>query len=246
MITNVPAAAASSVRSPAASPRSARSYAHAHWYFLAAFLAIVAGFWPTFYRPMGSGTALRNVHGITASLWYAVLMAQSWLMARGLVRWHRRVAMSAMLLLPVLSITALGNTSRMLATSIIPPPLRPVIAFIDFQLVAQIWVLVVLGLLNRRTPPSHKRFMAATALPGLPPALARLYDRLGVDVFGPIHTPLLTTNLILLVLIVVDWRNGEKRPAYPLLLAWNIVMQLLIAPLSATSAWLAFCQWFAT
>lgn len=227
--------------------RAARagSYAHAHWYVLAAFLAIVAGFWPTFFQPMGAGTWLKNVHGLTSSLWYFVLMAQSWLMARGLVRWHRRVAVFAMLLLPVLSITALGNTRAMFAGSAIPPEGRPIIAFIDFQLVAQLWTFVGLGLLNRRTPAAHKRFMLATALPGLVPALARLYTRMDVLTLGPIYTPLLTTNLILLALIVVDWRHGEKRAAYPLLLAWNIAIEVLIIPLSATEAWLAFCRWFA-
>jgi uncharacterized membrane protein YozB (DUF420 family) len=247
MLTNVSTAATSSVPSPIASRQPARrSYAHAHWYFLAAFLAIVAGFWPTFFRPMGSGTALRNVHGITSSLWYFVLMAQSWLMSRGLVQWHRRVAMSAIVLLPILSVTALGNTSAMLTASIIPPEGRPIIAFVDFQLVAQIWVLVGLGLLNRRTPPAHKRFMAATAIPGLSPALARLFGRLGINTFGPVPTALMATNVILLLLIAADWRTGEKRLAYPLLLAWNIAIQIVIMPLSATSAWLAFCRWFAS
>jgi hypothetical protein len=40
-------------------------------------------------------------------------------------------------------------------------------------------------------------------------------------------------------------RKGHSRLAYPLLLAWNIAIQVLIAPLSATNAWLAFCRWFA-
>lgn len=223
-----------------------REYSQAHWYFLAAFIAVIAGFWNSFFHPMGSGTWLKNLHGVTASLWYVVLIAQSWLMARGLVRWHRRVAITAIVLLPVLSASALGNTSRMLTDSLIPAPFRPVIAFIDFQLVAQLCVLVTLGVLNRGTPSAHKRFMAATALIGLPPALARLFDQLGIRSLGPIHTPLLVCNLILLILIVVDWRKGEsRRRAYPLLLGWNLALQLLIGPLSATQSWLAFCRWFA-
>src|SRR5262249_31383404 len=148
MIATEPRVRTSSALPPTASPRPARSYAHAHWYFLAALLVIVAGFWPTFFRPMGSGTGSKNIHGVTASLWYFALMAQSWLMSRGLVRWHRRVAMSAILLLPVFSISALDNTSNMLTASDVPLPVRPIIAFIDFQLVTQLCVLVALGLVN--------------------------------------------------------------------------------------------------
>lgn len=227
-------------------PPTRRGYAHAHWYFLAAFLVIVAGFWPTFFRSAGSGTVIKNVHGVTSSLWYFGLMAQSWLMSRGLVTWHRRTAYAIVLLLPILSVSALSNTSVMLTTSILPPPVRPIIAFADFQGVAMLFVLTAFGILNRRTPPAHKRYMAATALVGFPPALARLYDRLGISFFGPIQTPFSTVCVILLVLIAVDWRMGErKRWAYPLLLVWCIALQALIGPLSMTSGWLAFCRWFA-
>lgn len=231
---------------PTYTPPLQRSYAHAHWYFLAAFLVIVAGFWPTFYQPMGSGTTTKNVHGVTSSLWYFGLMAQSWLMSRGLVAWHRRTAIGMIVLLPILAVSALRNTSMMLTASLIPPEARPLIAFADFQLVAQLFVFVGLGLRNRRTPAAHKRYMAATALVGFAPALARLYGRLHFALGGPINGPTMTENVILLTRIVVDWRNGERmRRAYPLMIVWNVGIQALTVPLATTGAWLAFCRWFA-
>jgi hypothetical protein len=235
------------VSTPATSaPLLRRSYAHAHWYFLASFLVIVAGFWPTFFQPMGSGTTMKNLHGVTSSLWYFGLMAQSWLMSRGLVAWHRRTAIGMIVLLPILAVSALSNTSTMLTTSLIPPEGRPFVAFADFQLVAQLFVFVGLGLKNRRTPSAHKRYMAATALVGFGPALARLYGRLHLAVGGPINGPMMTQNLILLTMIISDWRNGEgRRRAYPLMIVWNLAIQALIVPLATTAAWLAFCRWFA-
>jgi uncharacterized membrane protein YozB (DUF420 family) len=240
-----PVSSGATVYAPSA-PSARRSYTHAHWYFFAAFLVVVAGFWPTFFRPAGAGTPLKNIHGVTSSLWYFGLMTQSWLMSRGLVRWHRRTAYAMVLLLPILSITALANTHVMLVgATLIPAAARPIIAFADFQSVAMLAVLTTLGILNRRTPPAHKRYMAATALVGFPPALARLYDRLGIDAFGPIETTFGTVAVILIVLIAVDWRMGERdRRAYPLLLGWTIALQLAIGPVSTTSGWLAFCRWF--
>jgi hypothetical protein len=227
-------------------PPLKRSYAHAHWYFLASFLVIVAGFWPTFFQPMGSGATMKNLHGVTSSLWYFGLMAQSWLMSRGLVTWHRRTAIGMIVLLPILAVSALSNTSTMLTTSQIAAEGRPFVAFMDFQLVAQLLVFVGLGLKNRRTPSAHKRYMAATALVGFGPALARLYGRLHFQIGGPINAPTITQNLILLTMIVVDWRNGEgKRRAYPLMIVWNLAIQALIVPLPTTGAWVAFCRWFA-
>ncbi len=173
-------------------------------------------------------------------------MLQSWLMSKGLVTWHRRVARGIVVLLPILCVSGLSNTRIMLTTSpILPPPLRPLIAFIDFQLTLQLVVLVVLGIMNRRTPAAHKRFMAATVFAGFPPALARLYLNLGIGSLGLINGPAYTIEAILLVLIAVDWRNGERRIAYPLMLVWTIAIQLFIGPLSSTSWWLAFCAWFA-
>lgn len=80
---------------------------------------------------------------------------------------------------------------------------------------------------------------------GLSPALARLYGQVGLGFLNPIHSTLMVTNAILIGLIAGDWRRGERRLAYPLLLAWNVAIQLVIMPLSATSGWLAFCRWFA-
>jgi hypothetical protein len=225
------------------------SYAHAHWYVLAALGAVVLGFWPSFFRPLDGGTPLRNVHGITSTLWYVALMLQSWLMSRGNVKWHRRVAVLVVALLPVLVVSALASTRIMLTSSPLPPPLRPFIAYLDFTLVALLVALFALGLLNRRVPPAHKRYMVSTVFIGFPPALARYYIRLigpAALPFGGIHLAFFTVELLLVIAIVVDWRMGERRRwAYPISLATFVAIQALMIPLSSTDGWLAFSRWFA-
>src|SRR5262245_12341784 len=103
MTTTAPSRFAAPLYADAAAP--SRSYAHAHWYFLALFAVILAGFWPTFVRPLhGRGHSVwGTLHGLTASLWYVGLIAQSWLISRGQVVWHRRVARGIVIvLLPML------------------------------------------------------------------------------------------------------------------------------------------------
>jgi hypothetical protein len=225
------------------------SYARAHWYFLAALGVVVLGFWPSFFRPMTSGKRLLDFHGITSTLWYVALMLQSWLISRGNVKWHRRVAVMVVLLLPMLAVSALATTRIMLTSSGLPVFIRGLIAYLDFTIVALLVVLFALGLKNRRTPPAHKRYMASTVFIGFPPALTRYYVRLlgpaAFPYFG-IHLSFLTIEVLLVILIVVDWRMGErKRWAYPIALASFVVIQASMIPLSATSGWLAFCRWFA-
>jgi hypothetical protein len=181
------------------------------------------------------------VHGITATLWVVALALQSWLMSRGLVRWHRRVAWVALLLLlPVLVVSALRMVVVMFANPEMPPFLPPLLAFIDLPSVIFLVVLVTLALVHRRTPAAHKRFMAATVLLGFPPALTRLYARLGapqVDFMMALHGSFVTVEVILVALIVADRRSGERRLAYPLTLGFFAVIHALLHPVGASAAW---------
>jgi hypothetical protein len=184
-------APAGNLSSPSA-PASARpSYAHVHWYMLAAFGVVFLGFWPSFYQPRTSGTTLRNIHGVTSTLWYLALVVQPCLVTHAYVRWHRRVAIAVIALLPVVTVTALMNTRMMLTRSALPPAARPLIAYLDVTLVALFVVLFLLGLRNRKTPAAHKRYMVSTALVGFPPAITRFVSRgslgCGVD-FGACRT----------------------------------------------------------
>ena len=224
------------------------SYARAHWFFLAALAAIVAGFWPSFFRPLGAGDMGRTIHGTTATLWVVTLALQSWLVSRGLVVWHRRVARFAVVLLPVLCLSALYVVRVMLTSSAIPPFLRPLLAFIDLPSIAFLLLLFSLALINRRTPAAHKRFMAATVLLAFPPALTRLYQILfapGIEIFTALHASFVTVEVILLALIFTDVRMGERRLAYPLSLGFFVTLHALMFPLSSAPWWTAFLGWYA-
>lgn len=225
------------------------SYAHAHWYLLVALAAIVAGFWPSFFRPLRGGSAWHTVHGVTATLWVVVLIAQSWLMSRGRVNAHRRVARFAfLLLLPLLCVSALVMVAMMFANPRMPPFLPPLLAFIDLASVAFLVLLVGLGLGNVRRPAAHKRFMVATVLLAFPPALTRLYLNLfapQLEFMAALHASFVTVELVLVGLIVADGRAGERRLAYPLSLAFFVVVQALMGPVSAAGPWQAFTRWYA-
>jgi hypothetical protein len=234
--------------SPITAAPAATSYRYAHWYFLAALAAIVAGFWPSFFQPLSAGDARHTIHGTTATVWIVVLAVQAGLMAHGFVAWHRRVARFALVLLPVLCVSALQMIALMLVSPNMPPGLAPLLAFIDFPSVAFLVVLVGLALANRRTPPAHKRFMAATVLLAFPPALTRLYARIfapDLDFFGALHASFFTVELILVALLVADWRARERRAAYPVSLAFFVAVHAVMFPISSTAAWQTFTDWYA-
>lgn len=224
---------------------AAPSYRHAHWFFALALAAIVAGFWPSFFRPLGAGDFAHSLHGVTATLWVVALIVQSALIRRGLVIWHRRVARVALLLLLVLIPSALQMVAVMFANPEMPPFLPPLLAFIDLPSVAFLVVLVALALLNVRRPAAHKRFMAATVLLGFPPALTRLYARVfapSLDFMQALHASFVTVEVILVALIIADWRAGERRLAYPLSLGFFLAVHALMGPVAGSAAWGAAMQ----
>lgn len=232
-----------------ARPRGS-SYRHAHWYLLAALVTILAGFWPSFFRPMGAKDFGHTLHGVSATLWVVALIAQSWLIAHGRRTWHRRVAYAALILLPVMCLSALHMVRVMVTVSKMPQWLSSMLAFIDIPSITFLFVLVVLALLNVRKPQAHKRFMAATVLLALPPALGRLYARVfeaQINFVQSVHLAFVTVHLILICLIVSDWRSGERRHlAYPLSLAFFVAVHLLMTPASTSESWKAFLKWFGT
>jgi hypothetical protein len=230
--------AAYSGTSVAARP-SARPYGRAHWYLAAALAAIVAGFWPSFFRPLGAGDVSHSLHGITATGWVVALIAQSWLASRGYRAWHRRVAVGALLMLPVLVVSALQMVHVMFLNPDMPPVLAPLLAFVDLPSVAFLLVLVTLALRNVRRREAHKRFMASTVLLGLPPALTRLYQRVLPEAgfMSALHASLYTVEAILVLIIVLDWRAGQRRLAYPLSLAFFVALHATMLPVAASGAW---------
>ncbi len=224
---------------PAFTRRSTGSYRHAHWFLLAALAAIVAGFWPSFFRPLGAGDVSHSLHGITATGWVVALIVQAWLASSGHRAWHRRVAIGALLMLPVFVVSALQMVHVMFLNPDMPPFLAPLLALIDLPSLALLLVLVALALRNVRRREAHKRFMASTVLLGLPPALTRLHQRVLPEAgfMIALHASLFTVEAILAILIVSDWRAGQRRLAYPLSLAFFVLLHAVMVPAAASETW---------
>jgi hypothetical protein len=224
------------------------SYRHAHWYLLAALVAIIAGFWPSFFLPMSGGSTWHTVHGVSATAWVVALIVQSWLMARGLRVWHRRVAWLALATLPVMIVSALHMVQVMQHNPAMPPFLPPLLGFIDIPTIAFLILLVTLALLNVRRSAAHKRYMVATVFLAFPPALTRLYARVlapHVDFIQALHGSFLTVEVILIALIIGDARSGQRHLAYPLSLLFFVAVHIAMFPVSSSDSWRSFMMWFA-
>jgi len=105
---------------PQESPSKARGladgmYRHAHWYVLALFLLVFAGFFKTYFSKLGQTDLIRHIHAATAIGWMTLLVVQSYAITHGKASWHRAFAKLSFLLVPLLTITGLFMIHIMLA-----------------------------------------------------------------------------------------------------------------------------------
>jgi len=76
-------------------------YRNAPWFILATIAVTVAGFWESYFSIWGEVPWQFHGHGVAASIWVLMVLAQSWTAHRGLPI-HRAVGKSSLLLFPFL------------------------------------------------------------------------------------------------------------------------------------------------
>ena len=153
-------------------------YRHAHWY-LAAVLALAGlAFWPQYLSTFSTAPAQMHLHGITATLWVLMLIAQSWTIHHDSRSTHRTTGMMSLALFPLFlaggSTIFLGMAQRYVEGSPFHAMYAPNLAWLDFVGVGGVAYLYYEALRNRRKVHPHSRYMLATVLFLLPPIFGRL------------------------------------------------------------------------
>jgi len=77
-------------------------YRHAPYFVLAIIAVIALGFWPSYFAQWGSVPWQFHAHGVAASLWVLMVLAQSITVHKEQLPLHRAVGKSSLLLFPFL------------------------------------------------------------------------------------------------------------------------------------------------
>jgi len=184
------------------------------------------------------------LHGMVFSSWIALFIIQTWLVASGRTRVHRRLGVFGALLaalMVILGLTiAVHATRHGFLTPGLPPPLIFfVVPFFDIVVFS---ILVGAALYYRTKPATHKRLMLVATISILPPAFARI-PLAFITAALPISAFALA-DIILLGCILYDLAvNRRLHRAYlwgSLLFVLSLPLRLLLA---GTAAWMAFAHW---
>ncbi|MDQ1347839.1 MAG: hypothetical protein QG573_1213 [Acidobacteriota bacterium] len=205
----------------------------ARTYFLRPVLAAPA-------PPLPALTPLIHLHSLLFTAWVVLFLVQVRLVAAKRIALHRRLGVGGAVLAAGMvglgTLTAIHGAVRGVAPFGIDPRrflIVPLFAVVLFALFA------IAGILARRDPQAHKRFMLLATIALLPPAIARWVLLLGL---GP---PVVFAVAALLLVPLVVWDLRTLRRLHPVTL-WAGLLLLISGPLrlalSRSDAWLAIAD----
>jgi hypothetical protein len=217
---------------------------------LIAAAIVFAGFARTFFFNAffahGYLGTLRIVHGTVFSLWLALLLAQTTLVARKRTDIHRRLGVFGFVLAVLMIILGLMMAFNAAKYGFhgagLPPPLIFVaVPFFDIVVFA---TLIAAAFYYRRKPEIHKRLIIVATISILPPALARFCLLSPVLMKTLPFSAFLGADLILLGCILFDYSKTKHLQRAWL---WGGLLFFLSFPLrmliASTTAWQSFARW---
>ena len=224
-------------------------YPRAYVYVLLVMAVIAAGFWPSYFAVWGSVPWQFHAHGVAASLWVMVVLAQSWTAHHGRLSLHRAVGLSSLLLFPfligglaaIIDVTAKGYAAA-------DHPVRMMFGgpfLIGLALAIAAYVTVYYRALKyRREVWIHSGYMLTTSLILFESPFGRVLNQYmpGLTIGGPedlhrIMPAILWSMAIELAFIAAVWLKYREKATPFLVAGLFIVAQMLtMGPLGDT-AW---------
>lgn len=147
------------------------------------FPAILFAFWPGYFGRLATAPFGFHLHGIVATLWLALLMAQGWSIHTRRAHLHRTVGLALFVLVPLFVAGGLLMTQAMAGMGLArTDPFHTLfgvrLALLDLTSVAAFLALVAIAVARRRDPHRHAAAMTATLFLMLPPILGRMLPAL--------------------------------------------------------------------
>ena len=224
-------------------------YRHAHWYLLALFPLAALAFWQGYLSQFATAPPEFHAHGITATLWLALLVAQSWTIQHGQRQTHRTVGKVSLVLFPLFLVGGttifFGMADRFVSGSPFHVMYAPNLVWLDVVGVGGFAYFYYEALRQRRKVHPHSRYLLATAIFLLPPIFGRLMAiPLGVtgpEDFGKLGLGFQIANGITAAIAFgLAVQSGKHGRPWALAGILTVVGALLYQTIGEMAAWRAF------
>jgi hypothetical protein len=225
-----------------------------HRYYFAVSAALIllvfAGFARTYYlKPLFADPPLSlliHVHGFVMTLWYLLFAVQVGLIATRRVALHRKLGFVGVVLAAIAVVLATAVSLGLARDRLILRPESKAAAFLlGLQLFSVLLVFVIfvaLGVVYRRRPDYHKRFMTMSMLAVLGPAITRLPLSF-VQNHDVTVAIVLSVSFVLLCVLADVIRNRRLHPAF----GWGALLIIgsmaVVAQFAQTDVWIRATRW---
>lgn len=184
------------------------------------------GFYKTYFSRLWELTANIHVsihfHAFVASLWILLLIVQPFLIYYKKHWAHRVLGKFSYILFPVLLFTFFLMIRRLYDRGEMKDALFPAVNTV------LLLIFYIPGIYYRKRPSIHMRYMIATALVFLDPAIGRIvFFWLGGSFLAASYIPYALIDLILLLLIMNDKRHKKNYRPYLVSLCFFFVFQVV-------------------
>jgi len=154
-------------------------YHRAWWAMLLLAPVILLAFWPAYFGVLRSAPLALHAHGMTATVWLALIGLQSWSAHRPDRRLHRAVGLAVFAVVPLFAGAAVlvlhsMATKFVLKSDPFYAALGARLALHDIISTIALVAFVSVALAQRRNIAIHAACMLSTAILVLPPVIARL------------------------------------------------------------------------
>nr|WP_298132080.1 hypothetical protein [uncultured Pseudoxanthomonas sp.] len=208
-------------------------------------LLVLAGFWKTYFSRLALAEALTHLHAGLMLAWVAMLLVQPWLIRTQRLALHRRVGRLSYGVMPGVLVTALWLSQVRMAAA--PPEMFGLQAMLLYLGMAASLMLALfwgLAIRHRRDPALHARYMVATALVMIDPAMARLMLALlpeGIR-FNPSWGGYALTFAVLALLMWFERGAPRGRGVFRFVTLVFVVNFVLMHVVPGTQPWQAFAR----
>lgn len=228
-------------------------YRNFHLWMLVPFGISILGFSYSYYLHLASATFHQHVHGISATLWYILIVVQPYLIARkGDIARHRLLGAFGTLLAGVVAGSALtiipkniDDVATLDPNGFFNPTFAYFAVIIDVTLVSLFLVSVGMAIYNmkQKNLAGHVQWMMASVFFVLSPGLARLFGIAAIvankgDMAGISLVKLALPSMVAMMLIIVFYYRkfgSFRHPSFWLLMAAHLTY-LFVVPIGNNEA----------
>ncbi|MCW1432259.1 hypothetical protein [Novosphingobium sp. JCM 18896] len=218
-------------------------YRHAWVFIIALLTATFFAFWRSYFSILPTASVGFHIHGITASLWMLLLLAQSRTPHRGQIAMHRRLGQATFVAVPLFSAGSMGVIHSMAVGTATGDPFYALwgapLAFIDWLAFGAVLFAVGMALRHRREVRLHSGYMLSTVLMLLSPVLGRVINKTvpGLIIGGPKDFPVFgwgvqLANFIAGAIALWLWRR-DPRTGRP----WAVALGVIVVQIVGFQTW---------